>query len=36
MPLSEFKLAIDGGKGGLLAAVDDLCRKNRKNVADVS
>jgi len=35
VPLSSFKLAIDGGRGGLLAAVDDLCRKNRKNVADV-
>lgn len=34
VPLSKFKLSIDGGKGGLLLAVEDLCRKNRGNVAD--
>ena len=36
IPLSKFKLSIDGGKGGLLLAVEDLCRANRANTADIS
>ena len=34
VPLSQFKLTVDGGKGGLLQAVDDLCRKKRATTAD--
>ena len=36
IPLSKFKLSIDGGKGGLLLAVEDLCRTKRANVADTT
>jgi len=34
VPLSQFKLTVDGGKGGLLQAVDDLCRKKHATTAD--
>lgn len=36
VPLSKFKLSINGGKGGLLLAVDDLCRAKRQNVTDTA
>ena len=34
VPLSRFTLTVNGGKGGLLQAVDDLCRKKHATRAD--
>ncbi len=34
VPLSRFTLRVDGGKGGLLLAAQDLCRPDKKQVLD--
>jgi hypothetical protein len=34
VPLSRFTLKVNGGKGGLLLAAEDLCRPDKKQVLD--
>ena len=34
VPLSKFTLRVNGGKGGLLIAAEDLCRPDKKQVLD--
>ena len=34
VPLSRFTLNVNGGKGGLLLAAQDLCRPDKKQVRD--
>ncbi len=34
VPLSKFTLRVNGGKGGLLLAAQDLCRPDKKQILD--
>ena len=36
VPLSKFTLSVNGGKGGLLLAAQDLCRPDKKQVLDAT